>query len=162
MRSALIYWGQNPAPDVARVEVDAMHRRHVVTWADVMRERRERQRQRLEYKRQVAEWRAYKLWVAYFDQPLMGGWHAFLETYRTGFDQRIWIDRDREWMRPKVMELFPLVAPCSEPMQWRRWKTAFAEAYERRRQDDQPLGVAYIWWNGRDDPRRICGAVKKP
>src|SRR6185312_2323866 len=63
-RSALVFHGHNPAPDVAEIVVD--HRgRHVVTWDDVLAARRERQRRQLEDKRRVVPWRPAKLWVAY-------------------------------------------------------------------------------------------------
>ncbi len=74
-----MHWGKNPAPDVARVEIDARGGRHVITWADVMRQRREEQARILENKLWCDPWRAYRLWVAYLDQDLMGGWHAFLD-----------------------------------------------------------------------------------
>ncbi len=155
MRSALVYWGHNPAPNVAYVLVNwgGKFGRQTVTWADVMAKRREDQCRRLELKRAIVEWRAYKLWVAYFDQNLMGGWHAFLEDWR-GAGYRIWIDRDRTWMKAKLMETFPLCLPLgTECEQWERWKVEFARQFERRRQDRQPVGVAYIWWNQRDSPR---------
>lgn len=152
-RSALVYWGHNPAPDVALVLIDDRGR-HVVTWADVMRMRRERQQEQLRRKRCVVEWRAYKLWVAYFDQPLMGGWQALLEDWR-GRPYSEWIDRDRSWLRPMLMKLFPLVPDVgTENTQWGEWKPAFAEQFERRRQDGRPLGVACLWWDQYDAPRR--------
>ena len=46
-RSALVYHGHNPAPDVAQVVIDPFHGRRVVTWAEVMQRRREAQRRRL-------------------------------------------------------------------------------------------------------------------
>ncbi len=149
-RKAVEYWGGIKAPpELAFVHIDHAHRRRIVTWGDVMTARRERQRRRLELKRHVERRRAYKLWVAYFDQELMGGWHAFLEDYR-GDPYRIWVRAD--WLREALMEAFPLVVGGD---QWQRWKAAFAECFERRRQGRRPLGVAYVWWDGRDTPRPI-------
>jgi len=153
-RSALEYWGQNPPPDLAYIVSDHRGRR-VITWAEVMEARRKRQSERLHWKRHVDQWRAYKLWVAYFDQTLMGGWHAFLEDYRGG-GYRIWIDRDCTRMESPLMTLYPLLLPIgSEGEQWQRWKPAFAATFERRRHDRRPLGVAYIWWDGRGTPHLI-------
>ncbi len=160
-RKALIYWGAhfgNPRTldaDLAYiVQEHSGAPRRKVTWAEVIENRRKRQRERLDRIRQVAEWRPYKLWVAYFDQTLMGGWHAFLEDHRGG-GYRIWIDRDLSWFREKAFALFPLVLPLGKPYErywpaWEQWKVAFAESFRRRLHDRRPLGVAYIWWNRRE------------
>lgn len=150
-RSALVFHGHNPAPDVHSVVIE--HRgpggRRVVTWAEVMEARRERQRELLRRKREVPQIRAYKLWVAYFDMDLMGGWHAFLEDCR-GDRYRIWVRAD--WIRSALMTAFPLGE------QWEAWKPNFATRFERRRQDGHPLGVTYLWWNQRDMLERIFHA----
>jgi hypothetical protein len=156
-RSFLVAMGQTPPPDLAYVISDHRGRR-VVTWAEVLQDRRERQREQLRRKREgwgPGPERAYKLWVAYFDQNLMGGWHAFLETYRPGLSQRTWINRDCRWLIPVLMQLFPLVLPLgSERDQWALWMPAFAQQHKRRMQDRHPVGVAPVWWNGRDVLRR--------
>lgn len=126
--------------------------RRVVTWAEVIEERRKQQASRLIQKRYVKEWRPYKIWVAYYAQFLMGGWHAFIEN-RYG---REWIDRDREWLRPRLMDLFPLVLRLKSSQDsfgydeddFHRWKIEFAKQFKRRSQCRRPVGVAYIWWNG--------------
>lgn len=132
-------------PDLVSIVIDWRGERHVVTWAEVMANRRERQRLRLEWLRSVDEWTACKLRVAYFDQALMGGWHAFLEDRRGD----TWIDRDAKWQIPTLLKLFPLGNG-----DWRAWKVAFAKKYKRRRQDRQPLGVVYLWRCGRE-PRIV-------
>ena len=147
-RKAVEFWGQKPAPpDLAYIQFDHAHRRRVVTWAEVMQHRRERQREHLDLIRRTANVRAHKLWVAYFDQSLMGGWQAMIEDYRgRGFD--VWIDRDCRRLMLPLMELFPLVLPSgSERERWERWKPEFARQYERRKQDRRPLGVTYVWWD---------------
>jgi hypothetical protein len=147
-RSALVFWGRNPAPDVASV-VDGQ----IITWGEVMDTRRKNQRERLRRKRHVDEWRAHKLWVAYFGQDLMGGWHAFVEDIR-GRDHRVWIDRDCRHLMPYLMKLFPLVLGLgSERDQWEMWKPEFAASFKRRRQHRQPLGVTALWWDRRHSPR---------
>ncbi len=150
-RSALVAWGHNPPPEVHSVVIH--HRgpggRQTVTWAEVMETRRKRQRERLEAIRTPHHpLRAYKLWVAYFDQNLMGGWHAFLEDYR-GAGYRIWIDRDRSGIKELIMKTFPLVEEhASEWKQWHAWKLAFAQHFARRVHDARPCGVGYVWWDG--------------
>jgi hypothetical protein len=147
-RSAVVHWGQvlgrkTPIPnELAAVEDGRM--------------------ERLERKRQPAqEWRACKLWTAYFDMPLMGGWHAFLEDYR-GAGRRVWIDRDCRSIIAPLMKLFPLVLPFTgnewdarHSDSWELWKIEFAKTFQRRRQDRKPLGVAYVKWNHHDAPIRI-------
>jgi hypothetical protein len=143
-RSALVAWGFNPDPDVAYVERDH-HGERVVKVAEVRAARLERQRLTLDRKREVRPWRAVKLWVAYFDQTLMGGWHAFLENR----DGRVWIDRDRKHIRERVMELLPVGLPFGDPgRRWEDWKPAFARQFRRRSQDRKPVGVAYLWQRG--------------
>lgn len=158
MRSALVFHGHNPPPEVAMVEVDCGRHfgRRVVTWAEVMERRRERQRQILERRRQpdVRPLRAYKVWVAYFGEGLMGGWNAFIEN----LDGRTWIDRDRKWLMGALMQLFPLVLPLGlDGDDWEAWQIAFARHFKRRTQRRQPLGVAYVWWDGWDVLKRSNG-----
>lgn len=146
--------GQNPPKELAYVVSDFRGRR-MVTWAEVIETRRRNQVECLERKREWGQypWRAHRLSVAYFNQTFFGGWHAFLEDYR-GTDHRIWIEKEGESLFKPLMEIFPLILPLgSEHEQWEQWKVSFAEQFERRRQDGRPLGVAYIWWNGRDLPR---------
>jgi hypothetical protein len=78
-----------------------------------------------------------------------------LEDWRgRGYD--IWIDRDRDWLKPKLMKAFPLVLEIgSVEARWQMWKPEFARRYERRRQDREPLGVAYLWWDGRGTPKAV-------
>jgi hypothetical protein len=155
-RSALVFHGFNPASNVAGMEIDTRGR-HIITWDEVMQKRRERQREQLWRKREwfVKPMRAYKLYVAYYDQDLMGGWQAMLEDWR-GRDYDIWIDRDRRWLEPIIMQAFSLVLPLgTEREQWCCWKPAFAQQFKRRMQDRQPLGVAYLWWNGDRELRAV-------
>lgn len=73
-RSALIAWGREPPPELHSIVNGRM-----VTWADAMDFRRERQRERLDsIRREYPAWRACRLSVAYFDMTLMGGWQAFI------------------------------------------------------------------------------------
>jgi len=89
---------------------------------------------------------------------IMGGWQAFIEDFR-GRDGRHWIDRDQPWLMPHLLELFPLVlnfehGELRHSDTWERWKIVFAKQYKRRTQDRRPVGIAYVWWNGLDSPRR--------
>lgn len=142
MRSALVFYGHNPAPDVSYVTIDPRYGRQVVTWADVMRQRREEQERRIRRKRACHLPRVHKLWVAYFDQFVMGGWHAFLET----LEERIWIDRDRRWLKDELMRLFPSTLPGLED--WHEWKIDFAKSHQRGRHHRRPRGVAFVWFDG--------------
>jgi hypothetical protein len=155
-RKAVEFYSGRPAPPtLAYVEMDHQGRR-IITWDQVMKARRERQTRRLSYIREANPERAYRICVSYFDQWIMGGWQTMLDDWR-GRDYAIWIDRDRQWFKAKLMRCFPLVlALGSEESQWREWKEAFAKQYERRRQDREPVGVAYIWWDGHHgEPRPI-------
>lgn len=157
MRSALVYWGRKNIPSDLHSVVDG----RVVTWDEVMAARRARQVDRLWTKREwlVRPLRAWKVWVAYYDMPLMGGWQAFIEHYRPGFGfGLVWIDRDRRWLKEILMKAFPLVLPLGKDWeQWEEWKIAFAKEFQRRRHDKRPLGVAYVWWDGRDEFKPIQG-----
>lgn len=161
-RKGLEYWsGRKPPPDLACVASDAEGRR-VVTWADVMRGRRERQRLILGRKRRFLPWRAVKLWVAYFDQPLMGGWQTFVENWR-GQAGRQWFERDAPVsLRERVLALFPLLLPFGTAHQrWAAWRPEFARRYERRRQDGRPVGVAYLWRRGDELSLAAPSAVRE-
>lgn len=148
-RSALVYHGHNPAPEVASVVIDYVGGpRRVVTWSDVMRQRREEQSRRLANKRHCDVARVFKLWVAFFDTQFYAGWHAFLER----FHDRTWIRSS--WLQEDVMRLFPLVLPGVGD--WEQWMIEFSKRYRRGTQDRKPRGLAFVWWNGRDEIRRAA------
>lgn len=156
MRSALVHWGRKNIPANLHSIVDG----RVVTWDEVMAGRREHQKHRLNYIRQVTVPRAWRIWVAYYDMTLMGGWQAMIDYYKPDcYDGgRVWIDRDCRPLKPVLMATFPLVLPLgSESEQWEAWKPAFARAYARRSQHRHPLGVAYAWW---DRNSRVLTPVK--
>ena len=156
-RSALIFYGFNPAPSVAGMHIDERGQRRLIYWTDVMAERRKRQAERLRRKREdfVKHIHAYRLLVAYYDQDLMGGWQAMIEDWR-GRDFDVWIDRDRKWLRPMLMEVFPVVLPIGcEEKRWEMWKPAFAQQFRRRMQDGEPVGVAYVLWDRSGMPAPI-------
>lgn len=149
-RSFIVSCGRNPPAELAYIVDDPWNGRRVVTWADVMRERREYQERRLRDKRHVDQWRAYKVWVAYYDMDLFGGWQAFIENG----DRRVWIDRDCKGLKPELMRLFPLVIPFDDGDHWYRWKISFARQYRRGTHHRKPRGVRFVWWNGKDSPQR--------
>lgn len=155
MRSAIVAWGGNPSPDTHSIVID--HRgRHVVTWSEIMEHRRQRQAEILRYKRSCYQWRAFKVWVAYFDQFLFGGWQAFIENK----DGCRWIDRDRPFLKRHLMDLFPLVFQHGdEDDQWHEWKVEFAKRFRRRTHHRRPLGVAYVWWDQHHAPRLKLGGA---
>lgn len=155
-RSALVAWGHPVPNNLASVEV-SHEGRHVVTWDEVMIRRRKEQARRLELKRRVHGFRACRVWVAYFDQRLMGGWHAFIEDFRGDVD-RTWIDRDRKWLMEPLMELFPASPSLFQdrpdgrfsPVGWEDWKIDFARRFQRGTQHRKPRGVRMLWFDGRD------------
>jgi hypothetical protein len=150
MRSALVAWGQTPAPELhSIVQEHAGAPRQVVTWSEVMERRRQHQAETLRRKRYVAPWRAFKCWVAYFDQDLFGGWHAFMENIRTR------VDRDRPLLIRPLMKLFPLVLDLGTNGVWSQWKIEFAKSHQRGTQHGHARGVAYLWWNNWDTPRLL-------
>jgi hypothetical protein len=150
-RSALVFHGHNPAPETAFVVCEDQGGRRVVTWADVMERRRERQQLILDHKRYVRTERIWRLSVAYFGAGLMGGWNSFVDC----LDQRIWIDRDRKWFQPALMRLFPLLLPLRDISdEWHNWKLEFSRQFRRRTQNGEPVGVSFIWWDGCDSLRK--------
>lgn len=145
-RSALVYHGKNPAPDVHSVVIPRFGAApETVTWSDIMAERCAWQAGILRCKRGAYDpvLRPFRLSVAYFDQFLMGGWQAMLD--RVG--ESIWIDRDRDGVKVPLMRLFPLLLDFSD---WREWKVEFAHQFQRRRQDGHPVGIAMVWYDGAD------------
>jgi hypothetical protein len=143
-RSALEFWsGGKVLPDVHHVIID--HRgRHVVTYAEHMAANCERKAKILRRICHVEPWRAWWLYVAYYDQQFYGGWHVMLDRY----DQESeWPFRGQPW--GELMRLFPLVTTLgSEREQWKMWKQKFAETYQRGTQDGRPRGMAIIWRRG--------------
>lgn len=149
-RSALIAWGQTPPPDVAGIISDRPGSRRVITWHEVMAQRRQRQHAQLAHKRAGRPRHAWRLMVAYYETAVFHGWQAVLDTYA---DRSVWIDRDRRGLRRQLMTVYPLVLPLGDPWltwwpAWDQWKVAFAEQYTRRQQARKPLGVTYVWWDG--------------
>ena len=147
-RSGLEAWGYKPAPNLAGI-VDG----HEVTWDEILAARREWQAKRLRDKRAFRTVRAFRLMVAYFDQPFMGGWNAFLDDLR-GPSYGIWIDRYSWQLKPQLMRLFPMQLPLgSEGTQWELWKADFAHQFKRRMQCGKPVGVHAILWDSINAPR---------
>jgi hypothetical protein len=146
-RSALAFHGHDPAPDVHSVVIDHRGRR-VVTWADVMADRRARQERILARKRHVERERACRIWVAYFDQDLYGGWHAFLGDHR-GRRGEAWVNKGRcdGPLASRLMDLFPLVLDFGDSPKERfgRWMVAFARRYRRGTHHGRPRGCAFLW-----------------
>lgn len=144
MRSALVAWGHNPPPELHSIVSDH-HGRRVVTWSEVVSQRRERQQLILERKRHATKCQAFKVWVAYFDMFIFGGWQCFIENR----DSCIWIDRDRKHLKSILLKRFPLVLDLGgEHETWELWKVEFARRFRRRAHHKHPLGVAYAWWDG--------------
>ncbi len=114
-----------------------------------MEARRERQQAILDRKRAANPWRAVRLTVAYFDQTLMGGWHAFLDSI-SGCGH-VWIDRDAKYLQEHLMRLFVV----NWFIRWHEWKIAFANKFKRRMQDGKPVGVAFLWKRGNELERRV-------
>ncbi len=153
-RKAIVRWGRVALPpeiaygvrDAPGVDV------RMVTWDEVMEDRRKRQREILRLKRQgQPERRAYRLIVRYFDQYWYSGW----QTYLDGVNDCQWVDKHGKHLRGPIMEAFPVLEPTlfeteCEYGRWERWKIEFAEQYKRREQDGRPVGVAYVWWDGDD------------
>lgn len=145
MRSALIAHGGHPTSNLHSIIIDH-EGRHVITWDMHLEQRREIQRRilqrRLEDKR---VWRAVKIWVAFYDRDFFGGWQAFIEN-RDGY---AWVDRDRRFLKPQMMSLFPMVLPLGDTCdRWEDWKIAFAKQFKRRTHHRRPLGVALAWHDG--------------
>jgi hypothetical protein len=157
-RKAMEFWGKNPAPNVAAMVSDYPGHYRLITWGDVMENRRKRQAEQLLRIRALESARQefYRVWVAYFDQSLMGGWQAFIDSRRTFNHYGNWIDRDRRWLKPMLMEAFPLLLPLgSEHERWEAWKPEFAAQYSRGQQDGRPRGCCFVRWNGKDVPDPI-------
>ena len=143
-RSALVFWGRNPPPELAYLT-----RRHMaepfrmVTWDEVMDAKRKRQSEILEHKRDPGpQRRPWMVWVFYNDTDIYGGWHCYLIRY----------DENGKWlMRPsqELMRLFPLVLPLGDIRdQWHNWKVEFARQYKRRMHHGKPEGMTPVWWDG--------------
>lgn len=128
----------------------------MVTWPEVMDRRRKRQTERLDLIRRTESRRAWRLSVRYYDMTIMGGWQSHLDDWR-GQSYGVWIDRDRSWLKPMLMQAIPLgLLPLgSEGDQWASWKVEFAHQFKRRMKDGRPMGVAYLWWNGHDRPELV-------
>lgn len=151
-RSALIAWGRNPPPELAYLTCNERGDRRVVTWTEVIDNRRKWQAERLAIiRRGCATRHAYRFEVRYFDMPLMGGWQSALDDWR-GEPYGTWPDRDLKWFKPLIMQAIPLgLLPLgSEGDQWAAWKIEFAHKFKRRMRDGRPMGVAYIWWDESD------------
>jgi hypothetical protein len=114
----------------------------VVTWADVMRNRRARQARELEWRRRdhTGRWRALRLSVRYYDMFIMGGWHAYLHA-AGGYEYWLRYDRYKE----ELMALLPLLPPLLPADDWHAWLKLFARAYRVGTADRRPRGALTIW-----------------
>ncbi len=143
-RSAMVFWGKDPSPEVAYITRPHVGVRwQVVTWDEVMDVKRKRQAKILEHKRDPGrQRRPWMVWVFYNYTFIYGGWHCYLTRY----DERgTWLSRPSQ----ELMRLFPLVLPLGEIRdQWHNWKVEFARQYKRRMHHGQPEGMTPVWWDG--------------
>ena len=129
MRNAF-FLKNNPLPPDVSCLVDGKP----VTWAEVIEKRRIRQRQILRNKRRSSEWRLVRVTVWYNAAWLYGGWHAYIEG--VSFARR-WVRNEAD--EAMLMSLFPLAD------NFRDWKPAFAERYQRGTCGGKPRGSVFCW-----------------
>ncbi len=136
-RKGLEHWSGRKVPPELALMVDGK----IVTWTEVMQNRRARQARILAAKRHFEPLRAVVLEVANYGCGLMGGWQTML--YWIGGS--CWVERDGNYYQSRLMEIFP----CGLlSFSFQTWKKEFAHLYERRRQCGQPVGVAFLWKRG--------------
>lgn len=136
-RSFIVNMGGTPPPDLAYV----LNGR-VVTWAEVMVNRRARQARELEWRRRDhrGRWRPLRLSVRYYDMFIMGGWHGYLHG-AAGFEH--WLRYDR--YKAELMKLIPLLPPLLPADDWGAWLKLFARAYQTGVADRKPCGATTVW-----------------
>lgn len=145
-RSAVEFLSGKPAsPELHSVQIDARGDRRVVTWAEIMQDRRDHQAKILEWKRHVEHWEACRLsvwWSPGIGGTFFRGYHAWLS--RIGEDRWLRYPDVALWVR-----LFPLVLPLGgERDLWAMWMTAFVNSYPAGRKCGKPRGAAIIWRRG--------------
>jgi len=153
MRSAyklggLFYRPGRDLGDLHHVESDYRGRR-IVTRTEVNVAKLKRHEGNLASIERAAQPRAYKLWTAYYDMDIFGGWQAFVENR----DDLTWIDRDNKPSKPRWMKLFPLLLDQTD---WEGWKIECARQYKRATHHGKPRGVVYLMSIPGERGYRIC------
>lgn len=147
-RSALIFWGHNPAPNVASVVIEVDGSRRVVTWGELMEKKRTDQRRHLEEIRHVPTLRPARLWVGYNPNFIYQGWFAVIDNLRQ--EKCVWSKSPR--LIPDLMRLFPLVIQFgNQRNDFQIWCAEFARQYQRGTCGGKPRGFTIIHWNGSEE-----------
>lgn len=159
---------QRFGPDTASVARLGNGEYRVTTYADLRREKRERQAERLRRIRQsdLPQVRPIYVWVFHCPGFVFGGWWTWLKGRDWESDKYFW--RHRPEMEQAIMDLFPmddqpdLFGRRHTREQWQRW---FARKYCCRHPDGRPRlharriqGKAFAW--AEFDGQRIVKIIK--
>jgi hypothetical protein len=150
-RSFAEFMERNWPPEVARV-VNG----EAITWEELGRQRGERQRRRLETKREVEPRRIVPAYVWTFEVPgeVFGGWWAYLVTRDNGYEEPTGVfdtgpKGNIKWgpLARTIMEACPLGLLAIET-NWKDWMEALAEHWPRRHpHDPRPAGSLVGWYD---------------
>ncbi len=148
-------------PDVAGIEcvaegrgLFAGNKKVHVTWAEVMRRRRERQAEELKRKRcddYIVEKRAVRVEVFYNPHWIYQGWHTYLTIFG---EEPEWVRRNgvRESAKGNpynLLTIFPIADPkyrlFGPVTDYEKWMPLFARLYQRGKKGGRFRGVRYCW-----------------
>lgn len=136
--------GPNIDPDLAYVIMDHRGRR-VVTWTEINKERREKQRKHLNDIRHVPVMRLTRLWVGFNPHFFFGGWFASLDNLH--HSECVW--RRTPLMMERLMDLFPITFRYGDlDEDFQMWCEEFSKAFPRGRYGGKKRGYAVVRWDG--------------
>lgn len=110
-------------------DVVAIINGQVITKADILDDKRRRQRHLLEGKLADNVWRAAFVWVFRNEGPFFGGWWLYIRTLRDDYR----LNHSRSSYRllfPKIMALYPCGFEPNEA-NFEQWAEVFASAHHR-------------------------------
>jgi hypothetical protein len=166
-------WFERFGPDTA-VVIGTRTGYRVKTWADLGREKKQRQARALAWKREADGLAIRPIYVWVFHCPGVGGFgYLGWWTYLVGRNWDLWLGRGCEDVHQQLMDLFPLVEPdlFGAAVTYEQWQIRFARAFCCRHPDGRSRkhagriqGKAAVWaefeGQGYGGFRRIIGRAE--
>lgn len=140
-------WGKPPKKCHHYVRESPFEDFKMITWDDIINERRKKQRAIMSWIRRSENFRIYAVivfWYPGINEIFFRGWHVYLKGIKESFDYK-----DIHQLHSILQQKFPIVLKLYEDKreQCNFWKEEFAKRYKRKLWNGKPMGIQYVHYN---------------